>query len=118
MDKHVFIVAKIFASHNQRIDVALKTIADAKLIGSDAVDFLESLGNPICKIASFELVDTKLVVHAALKTSSCSCQSEDCEDEIGESAVVCRAERNDDMTTLRYNRLRLKHGRRGRLPPG
>lgn len=68
---------------------------------STAVDFLESLGNPIYKIASFEINDIPLIHYAArtgkpmiLSTGIASLE------EIGEAVDACYAENNRDITLL------------------
>ena len=68
---------------------------------STAVDFLESLGNPIYKIASFEINDIPLIRYAArtgkpmiLSTGIASLE------EIGEAVDACYAENNRDITLL------------------
>jgi pseudaminic acid synthase len=67
----------------------------------DAVDFLEKLGNPIYKIASFELVDVNLIRHAAKlgKPMFMSTGIAD-EDEVKNAVEVCREVGNNDITLL------------------
>lgn len=67
-----------------------------------AVDFLENLGNPICKIASFEITDTPLIEHAAKKgkpmvISTGIALPED----IGLAVETCRKAGNNDITLLK-----------------
>lgn len=66
-----------------------------------AVDFLESLGNPIYKIASFEINDLPLIRYAArlgkpmiLSTGIATLE------EIKEAVEACRAEGNEQITLL------------------
>ncbi|CAE11107.1 pseudaminic acid synthase [Wolinella succinogenes] len=66
-----------------------------------AVDFLETLGNPIYKIASFEINDIPLIRYAArlqkpmiLSTGIASLE------EISEAVEACRNEGNEDITLL------------------
>ena len=67
-----------------------------------AVDFLEKLGNPIIKIASFELIDIPLVEYAASKgrpmimsTGIATIQ------EIQDAIDACRRVGNNDITLLK-----------------
>jgi len=67
-----------------------------------AVDFLEELGNPICKIASFEITDLPLIDYAARKgkpmvISTGVALPED----IQRAVETCRAAGNDDITLLK-----------------
>ena len=67
-----------------------------------AVDFLEDLGNPICKIASFEITDLPLIDYAARKgkpmvISTGIALPED----IQRAVETCRAAGNDDITLLK-----------------
>lgn len=67
-----------------------------------AVDFLESLGNPIYKIASFEITDIPLIEYAASKMkpmviSTGIAQMEDIELAIS----ACRKTGNNDITLLK-----------------
>ena len=67
-----------------------------------AVDFLEDLGNPICKIASFEITDLPLIDYAARKgkpmvISTGVALPED----IARAVETCRAAGNDDITLLK-----------------
>ena len=67
-----------------------------------AVDFLEELGNPICKIASFEITDLPLIDYAARKgkpmvISTGIALPED----IQRAVETCRAAGNDDITLLK-----------------
>lgn len=67
-----------------------------------AVDLLESLGNPIYKIASFEIMDTELIRYAASKGKpmimSTGIASEQ---EIEEAIAACHAVGNYDVTLLK-----------------
>ena len=67
-----------------------------------AVDFLEELGNPIYKIASFEIRDIPLIEYAAgrhkpmiISTGIAT------EDEITDAVEACRRAGNDDVTLLK-----------------
>lgn len=67
-----------------------------------AVDFLERLGNPICKIASFEITDIPLIDYAARKgrpmvISTGVALPED----IALAVETCRKAGNDDITLLK-----------------
>lgn len=67
-----------------------------------AVDLLESLGNPIYKIASFEIMDTELIKYAALKGKPMIMSTGIAtEQEIGEAIAACREVGNDDITLLK-----------------
>ena len=67
----------------------------------DAVNFLEKLGNPIYKIASFELVDVNLIRHAAkLRKPMFMSTGIANEDEIKNAVEVCREVGNNDITLL------------------
>lgn len=69
---------------------------------NSAVDFLESIGNPIYKIASFEITDVNLIRYAASKgkpmvISTGVATSED----IRLAVEACREAGNDDITLLK-----------------
>lgn len=68
----------------------------------DAVDFLESIGTPAYKIASFELVDIPLIEYAASKQKpmiiSCGMGSVQ---EITEAVNACRRQGNDQIVLLK-----------------
>jgi pseudaminic acid synthase len=66
-----------------------------------AVDFLEGLGNPIYKIASFEAMDYPLIKYAASKGKPMVISVGMLTlDEIGEAVKTCRDVGNDDVTLL------------------
>ena len=66
-----------------------------------AVDFLESLGNPIYKIASFEITDIPLIEYAARKMKPMVISTGIATEEDIQLAVdTCRAAGNDDITLL------------------
>ena len=68
----------------------------------DAVDLLESLGNPIYKIASFEVMDTDLIGYAASKHKPMVISTGVATDrEIREAIDACHAAGNDDVTLLK-----------------
>ncbi len=67
-----------------------------------AVDLLESLGNPIYKIASFEIMDTELIRYAASKGKPMIMSTGVAtEQEIEEAIAVCHEVGNDDITLLK-----------------
>lgn len=67
-----------------------------------AVDLLESLGNPIYKIASFEIMDTELIRYAASKGKPMIMSTGIAtEQEIKEAIDVCHEVGNNDVTLLK-----------------
>lgn len=67
-----------------------------------AVDLLESLGNPIYKIASFEIMDTELIRYAASKGKPMIMSTGIAtEQEIEEAISACREVGNNDITLLK-----------------
>lgn len=67
-----------------------------------AVDFLEELGNPLCKIASFEITDIPLIDYAARKGRPMIISTGVALPEDIELAVkTCRDAGNDDITLLK-----------------
>lgn len=67
-----------------------------------AVDLLESLGNPIYKIASFEVMDTELIRYAASKGKPMIISTGVAtEQEIEEAVSTCREVGNNDITLLK-----------------
>ena len=67
-----------------------------------AVDFLENLGNPICKIASFEITDIPLIDYAARKGRPMVISTGIALPEDIELAVkTCREAGNEDITLLK-----------------
>lgn len=67
-----------------------------------AVDFLETLDNPIIKIASFELVDTPLIEYAASKGRPMIMSTGIATlDEIQDAVDACHRVGNDDVTLLK-----------------
>lgn len=67
-----------------------------------AVDFLEELGNPIMKIASFEITDTPLIEYAAKKGKPMVISTGIAMPEDIELAVkTCKDAGNDDITLLK-----------------
>ena len=69
---------------------------------NSAVDLLESLGNPIYKIASFEIMDTELIRYAASKGKPMIMSTGIAtEQEIEEAIQACREVGNNDITLLK-----------------
>ncbi len=67
-----------------------------------AVDFLEDLGNPICKIASFEITDIPLIEYAAKKGKPMVISTGIAMPEDIELAVkTCKDAGNNDITLLK-----------------
>lgn len=67
-----------------------------------AVDLLESLGNPIYKIASFEIMDTELIHYAASKGKPMIMSTGIAtEEEIADAITTCREVGNNDITLLK-----------------
>lgn len=67
-----------------------------------AVDFLETLGNPIYKIASFEIVDYELIRYAASKGKPMIMSTGIAtEEEIDLAVKTCRDTGNNDITLLK-----------------
>ena len=67
-----------------------------------AVDFLEDLGNPICKIASFEITDIPLIEYAAKKGKPMVISTGIAMPEDIELAVkTCKEAGNNDITLLK-----------------
>lgn len=67
-----------------------------------AVDLLESLGNPIYKIASFEIMDTELIRYAASKGKPMIMSTGIAtEQEIEEAIAMCRNVGNNNITLLK-----------------
>lgn len=67
-----------------------------------AVDLLESLGNPIYKIASFEIMDTELIRYAASKGKPMIMSTGIAtEQEIKEAIKACHEVGNQDITLLK-----------------
>ena len=67
-----------------------------------AVDFLDNLDSPICKIASFEITDTPLIEYAAKKGKPMVISTGIAMPEDIELAVeTCRRAGNDDITLLK-----------------
>lgn len=67
-----------------------------------AVDFLEKLGNPIYKIASFEITDIPLIGYAASKGKPMIISTGIAtEDDIKLAVETCRNAGNDDITLLK-----------------
>ena len=67
-----------------------------------AVDLLESLGNPIYKIASFEIMDTELIRYAAAKGKPMILSTGIAtEQEIDEAIAACNEVGNHDITLLK-----------------
>jgi len=66
------------------------------------IDFLESIGNPIYKIASFEITDIGLVEYAASKMKPIMISTGIASlVEIEEAVAVCRKAGNEDITLLK-----------------
>lgn len=67
-----------------------------------AVDLLESLGNPIYKIASFEIMDMELIRYAAAKGKPMIMSTGVAtEQEIEEAIAACQEMGNNDITLLK-----------------
>lgn len=69
---------------------------------NSAVDLLESLGNPIYKIASFEITDVNLIRYAASKGKPIIISTGIAtQEDINLAVQTCREVGNDDITLLR-----------------
>ncbi len=67
----------------------------------EAVDFLESLGNPIYKVASFEVTDLELIAYIASKHKPMILSKGIAtKEEIQDAIDVCRSEGVEDITLL------------------
>lgn len=67
-----------------------------------AVDFLESIGNPIYKIASFEITDTNLIRYIASKHKPIIISTGVAtSDDLQLALDICHEEGNDDITFLK-----------------
>ena len=90
--------------HRELYDVAKAEglICFSSPFDKSAVDFLESLGNPIYKIASFEITDVDLIAYAARKGKPMVISTGIAtEEDIRLAVDTCRAAGNDDITLLK-----------------
>ena len=90
--------------HRELYDVAKAEglICFSSPFDKSAVDFLESLGNPIYKIASFEITDVDLIAYAARKGKPMVISTGIASEEDIRLAVdTCRSAGNNDITLLK-----------------
>ena len=90
--------------HRELYDVAKAEglICFSSPFDKSAVDFLESLGNPIYKIASFEITDVDLIAYAARKGKPMVISTGIATEEDIQLAVdTCRSAGNNDITLLK-----------------
>ena len=90
--------------HKELYDYArsLGLIALSTPFDKTAVDFLETLDNPIYKIASFEITDIPLIEYAASKGKPMIISTGIAkEEEITEAVEACRKVGNNDITLLK-----------------
>lgn len=90
--------------HKAIFDEALKCglVCFSTPFDKSAVDFLEGLGNPLCKIASFEITDIPLIDYAARKGRPMIISTGIALPEDIELAVkTCRDAGNNDITLLK-----------------
>ena len=86
----------------KKIAVDLGLVFFSSPFDLEAVDFLESIGNPIYKIASFEITDTNLIGYAASKGKPMIISTGVAEIKDIELALkVCRDAGNEDITLLK-----------------
>ena len=89
--------------HRELYDVAKAEglICFSSPFDKSAVDFLESLGNPIYKIASFEITDVDLIAYAARKGKPMVISTGIAtEEDIRLAVDTCRSAGNNDITLL------------------
>lgn len=90
--------------HRELYDVAKAEglICFSSPFDKSAVDFLESLGNPIYKIASFEITDVDLIAYAARKGKPMVISTGIAtEEDIRLAVDTCRSADNNDITLLK-----------------
>ena len=90
--------------HRELYDVAKAEglICFSSPFDKSAVDFLESLGNPIYKIASFEITDVDLIAYAARKGKPMVISTGIAtEEDIRVAVDTCRSAGNNDITLLK-----------------
>ena len=90
--------------HRELYDVAKAEglICFSSPFDKSAVDFLESLGNPIYKIASFEITDVDLIAYAARKGKPMVISTGIAtEEDIRLAVDNCRSAGNNDITLLK-----------------
>lgn len=81
---------------------SLGLVAFSTPFDKTVVDFLETLDNPIYKIASFEITDIPLIEYAASKGKPMIISTGIAkEEEITEAVEVCRTVGNNDITLLK-----------------
>lgn len=90
--------------HRELYDIAKAEglICFSSPFDKSAVDFLESLGNPIYKIASFEITDVDLIAYAARKGKPMVISTGIAtEEDIRLAVDTCRSAGNNDITLLK-----------------
>lgn len=90
--------------HRELYDVAKAEglICFSSPFDKSAVDFLESLGNPIYKIASFEITDVDLIAYAARQGKPMVISTGIAtEEDIRLAVDTCRSAGNNDITLLK-----------------
>ena len=90
--------------HRELYDVAKAEglICFSSPFDKSAVDFLESVGNPIYKIASFEITDVDLIAYAARKGKPMVISTGIAtEEDIRLAVDTCRSAGNNDITLLK-----------------
>ena len=90
--------------HRELYDVAKAEglICFSSPFDKSTVDFLESLGNPIYKIASFEITDVDLIAYAARKGKPMVISTGIAtEEDIRLAVDTCRSAGNNDITLLK-----------------
>lgn len=89
--------------HKELFDYArqLGLVCFSSPFSKEGVDFLEKLGNPIYKVASFEIVDLELIAYIArLKKPMILSKGIATKEEIDEAIKICKEAGNSDITLL------------------